>query len=212
MTVNVPGAGTRLDSASEKVTAANFLFDTARGLAPSTDSFAIVSWFGYRAPVLPEVPQQHRASDGGVNLAGFLDGIHDSRGGAPRSLTVLGHSYGSTTAAEALAQTRHRVDTLVTYGSAGIAGDTAPPRLNVDRVYATKGSNDLLAGLGLISGRSDPRDVTGVATFSAEDAPGTRGVTGHDMFPDDPDKVGYLTPGSTPQQSIASIIATGAPR
>ncbi|ROQ16652.1 alpha/beta hydrolase family protein [Curtobacterium sp. PhB172] len=212
VSVNVSGAGTTLGSASEKVTAANFLLDTARRKAVDADSFAIVSWFGYRTPGFPEVPQQHRASDGGVNLAGFLDGIHDSRGGAPRSLTVLGHSYGSTTAAEALVQTRYRVDTLVTYGSAGVASDTAPPRLNVDRVYATTGSNDHIAGIGLIGGRKDPGTVAGVTTFSADDSAGTKGVTGHDMFPDDPDKVGYLTPGSTSQRAIASVIATGAPR
>ncbi|MBE7195265.1 MAG: hypothetical protein INR66_22655 [Gordonia polyisoprenivorans] len=210
VTVNVPGATTTLDSAMEKVVAANDLVTSAA--KRRSDSFAVVSWFGYHAPSFPEVMQSQRASAGGVNLAGFLDGIHDSRGHAPRSVTVLGHSYGSTTAAEALTQTHHRVTSFATYGSAGLADDATPSRLNVDHVYGTKGTEDSIAGWGLMSGRDDPREMPGVTEFSADAAPGTKGVTGHDMFPDDPDKVGYLTQGSTSQQAIASIIATGTPR
>ncbi|WIA96218.1 alpha/beta hydrolase [Curtobacterium sp. MCBA15_004] len=106
VTVNVPGATTTLGSTLEKAQAASGLLRSA-ARARKTDSYAVVSWFGYRAPAFPEVPAQGRAAAGGAELASFLDGIHDSRGGAPRRFTVLGHSYGSTTAAEALAQTRH---------------------------------------------------------------------------------------------------------
>ncbi|WP_232832905.1 alpha/beta fold hydrolase [Curtobacterium oceanosedimentum] len=173
-----------------------------------SESFAVVSWVGYRAPGAVEVPSQARAAAGGANLASFLDGIHDSRGSAPRSLTVLGHSYGSTTAAEALAQTRHRVDSLVTYGSVGFTDTTTPEHLNVDHVYATEGSADHTAILGRI-GRTDPRDLPDVDTFGADDSPGGSAVTGHDMFPDS--GVGYLSRDATAQQTIAKIIATGKP-
>ncbi len=155
-----------------------------------------MSWFGYRAPALPEVPAQGRAAAGGAELASFLDGIHDSRGGAPRRLTVLGHSYGSTTAAEALAQTRHRVDTFVTYGSVGFTDATKPEHLNVDRVYATEGQADHTAIKGRI-GRTDPRDLPDVEVFSSEAADGLEAVTGHDMYPETAGQVGYLSPGST---------------
>ncbi|WP_282819430.1 alpha/beta hydrolase [Curtobacterium flaccumfaciens] len=207
VTVNVPGATSAVDSMDEKVRAANGLLATAWKQRRS-ESFAVVSWIGYRAPGAVEVPSQARATAGGANLASFLDGIHDSRGSAPRSLTVLGHSYGSTTAAEALAQTRYRVDSLVTYGSVGFTDTTTPDHLNVDHVYATEGSADHTAILGRI-GRTDPRDLPDVDTFSADDSAGGSAVTGHDMFPDS--GVGYLSRDATAQQTIAKIIATGKP-
>lgn len=207
VTVNVPGAMTTLDSMGEKVRAASGLLETAWKHRRS-ESFAVVSWIGYRAPGVIEVPRQDRAHAGGANLASFLDGIHDSRGTAPRSVTVLGHSYGSTTAAEALAQTRHRVDSFVTYGSVGFTDTTTPEHLNVDRVYATEGTNDHTARFGRI-GRTDPRDLPDVDTFSAEAAAGGKAVTGHDMYPDS--GVGYLSRDAASQQTIAKIIATGKP-
>ncbi|PZO60619.1 MAG: hypothetical protein DI639_03940 [Leifsonia xyli] len=207
VTVNVPGAMTTLDSMGEKVRAANGLLETAWKHRRS-ESFAVVSWIGYRAPGVTEVPRQDRAHAGGANLASFLDGIHDSRSTAPRSVTVLGHSYGSTTAAEALAQTRHRVDSFVTYGSVGFTDTTTPEHLNVDRVYATEGTNDHTARFGRI-GRTDPRDLPDVDTFSAEAAAGGKAVTGHDMYPDS--GVGYLSRDAASQQTIAKIIATGKP-
>ncbi|MBF4614106.1 alpha/beta hydrolase [Curtobacterium sp. VKM Ac-1376] len=208
VTVNVPGAMTTLGSTGEKVRAANGLLTAASRKGTGKDSFAVVSWLGYRAPGVIQVPHQDRATAGGSNLASFLDGIHDSRGAAPRSLTVLGHSYGSTTAAEALAQTRHRVDSFVTYGSVGFTDTTTPEHLNVDRVYATEGSADRTADFGRI-GRTDPRDLPDVSTFSAEAAHGSKAVTGHDMYPDS--GVGYLSRDATSQQTIAKIIATGKP-
>lgn len=208
VTVNVPGAMTTLGSTREKVTAANGLLFAAALRGSDMESFAVVSWIGYRAPGVIEVPRQDRAHAGGANLTSFLDGIHDSRSTAPRSVTVLGHSYGSTTAAEALAQTRHRVDSFVTYGSVGFTDTTMPEHLNVGRVYATEGAEDHTARFGRI-GRTDPRDLPDVGRFSAEAAPGSKAVTGHDMYPDS--GVGYLSRDATSQQTIAKIIATGKP-
>ncbi|QWS32428.1 alpha/beta hydrolase family protein [Curtobacterium sp. L6-1] len=170
VTVNVPGATTTVGSAPEKVRAAHGLLSTAARQGQES-SFAVVSWFGYRAPSFPEVPGQGRASTGGANLASFLDGTVDSRADSPpRSVTVLGHSYGSTTAAEALAQTRHRIDSFVTYGSVGFTDATKPDQLNVDRVFATEGQNDHVAALGR-STRTDPRNLPEVEVFSSEAAP-----------------------------------------
>ncbi|MCS5487034.1 alpha/beta hydrolase family protein [Curtobacterium flaccumfaciens pv. beticola] len=210
VTVNVPGATTTLKSAVQKVRASNELLKAASRTRRS-DSYAVVSWFGYRAPAFAEVPAQKRAVAGGAELASFLDGIHDSRLRAPRSVSVLGHSYGSTTAAEALEQVRHPVDNFVTYGSVGFTDATTPEHLHVDHVFATEGAADQTAILGRI-GRTDPRDIPGVEVFSAEAAAGTAAVTGHDMFPEGEGQVGYLSPNATAQHTIASIIATGAAR
>jgi hypothetical protein len=208
VTVNVPGATTTLDSTDGQVRAANDLTRAAVRLAPAS-SFAVVSWIGYRAPELVEVPSQRRAIVGGAALASFLDGVHDSRGGnAPGRLTVLGHSYGSAVAVEAAAQTRYRVDAVVAYGSVGFTDDTRPEHLNVDQIFATEGEQDHTARLGRI-GRTDPRELPGVHVFSAEAGPGTEAVTGHAMYPST--GVGYLSPDATAQRHIAEIIATGRP-
>lgn len=210
VTVNVPGATTNVGSMGEKVTAASALLQAA-WQRESDESFAVVSWIGYRAPTGIEIVNEKRAIAGGANLASFLDGIHDSRGSAPRSLTVLGHSYGSTTAAEALAQTRYRVDSFISYGSAGFTDSVAREHLNVDHVYATEGAKDDWASVGRLGklGRTDPRSLEDVDTFSAEASRGGKAVTGHDMFPDS--GVGYLSPDATSQHTIAKIIATGKP-
>ncbi len=210
LTVNVPGATTTLDSSGQKVRAASALLRAAARKS-GTDSFAVVSWFGYRAPAFAEVPAQQRAAAGGATLASFLDGIHDSRVTTPRSLSVLGHSYGSTTAAEALEQVRYPVDNFVTYGSVGFTEATEPEHLHARHMFATEGAADHTAIWGRI-GRTDPRDIAGVEVFSAEAAPGTDAVTGHDMFPEGDGQVGYLSPDATAQHTIASIIATGALR
>lgn len=215
VTVNVPGAGTTVDSATEKVRAANALLRSASAIGNGA-SFAVVSWFGYRAPSYPEVESQARARAGGVRLASFMDGITDSRStGAPNRITVAGHSYGSTTAAEALAQTRHRVSSFVTYGSVGFTEDTMPEHLNVDHVFATEADHDHVADIGRVSGRTDPRDVAGVAVFSSEAEAGTQAVTAHDMYPQGERRahgvIGYLSSGSSAQRHIARIVARGRP-
>jgi len=207
VTVNVPGAKTNVGGMGENVTAASALLKAAWRGRPD-ESFAVVSWIGYRTPEPVEVFSQKRAINGGANLASFLDGIHDSRGSAPRSVTVLGHSYGSTTAAQALTQTRYRIDSFVSYGSAGFTDTTTPAHLNVDQVYATEGSADRWANVGQF-GRTDPREFEDVDTFSAEASDDGKKVTGHDMFPDS--GVGYLSPNATSQHTIAKIIATGKP-
>ncbi len=104
----------------------------------------------------------------------------------------------------------HPVDNFVTYGSVGFTDATTPEHLHAGHVFATEGDADHTAIWGRI-GRTDPRDLPGVEVFSAETAPGTAAVTGHDMFPDD-GQVGYLSPNATAQHTIASIIATGALR
>ncbi|WP_412147889.1 alpha/beta hydrolase [Curtobacterium flaccumfaciens] len=207
VTVNVPGAKTKVGGMGENVTAASALLKAAWRGKPD-ESFAVVSWIGYRTPEPVEVFNQKRAINGGANLASFLDGIHDSRGSAPRSVTVLGHSYGSTTAAQALTQTRYRIDSFVSYGSAGFTDTTTPTHLNVDQVYATEGSADRWANVGQF-GRTDPREFEDVDTFSAEASDDGKKVTGHDMFPGS--GVGYLSPNATSQHTIAKIIATGKP-
>jgi len=215
VTVNVPGMNSNVAEMNTAVTAANQLVRAAEGEDPE-GSYAVVSWMGYNSPDLVEVASSARASSGAAELASFLDGLHDSRADDPaESVTVMAHSYGSTTTSEALLLTQHRVDSFISYGSVGLTNDGTAADLQADEVYSTLAAGDGLAPIGLLLGRAtrtDPSDVDGVHVFSAEDGPGTEAVTKHDMFAAaGSGEYGYLSADSTTLQTISQIVATGRP-
>lgn len=215
VTVNVPGMNSNVAEMNTAVTAADQLIRAAEGEDPE-GSYAVVSWMGYNSPDPLEVASSARASSGAAELASFLDGLHESRVDDPAgSVTVMAHSYGSTTTSEALLLTQHRVDSFISYGSVGLTNEATVADLQADEVYATRAEGDGLAPLGLVLGRvtrTDPLDVDGVQVFSAEDGPGTEAVTKHDMFAEaGSDQYGYLSAGSTTLQTISQIVATGRP-
>lgn len=216
VTVNVPGATTTMLDTDQKVRAAEELFDAAYKKGRHA-TFAVVTWVGYHAPDLLEVPALARAESGGAELASFIDGVVEGRGGTPpASFTVAAHSYGSTTAAEALVRTQHRVTSFVSYGSVGFRDGTTPQNLHADAVYATLSPHDTTAPPGNFFSqfaRDDPIGIDGVKVFSSAAGDGTLAVTGHDMYPEKaPGQVGYLSEKSTSLDRIATIVATGKPR
>lgn len=223
--VNVLGMGSGLTGFTEALGGAEQLF-------LATDRFrtesrpAVITWVGYRAPAAPpalEVAEDERASAGAAPLARFIDGVHaarDSKDPPLGDLVVLGHSYGSTTAAAALKMTETSVDAFITYGSAGVDPGTRIEQLHADRVYATRAAGDQVARVGLgLSGRTDPGDLAGVTTFSAERSTEGIKVTAHDLFTERADpsawnwngKVGYLTAGTTAVTSMGHILGGGTP-
>lgn len=197
---------------------------------------ALVTWIGYRAPGAAEEPFQNRAERGSWTLASFLDGITASRSGTPPSrFALLGHSYGTNVAAEALKLGGHAVDAFVSIGSAGLKNGTKSAALGVDEIHATHAEGDNIApigqkfhfretsngGLGYLP-RVDPRDLEGAVTFSSEESPEGKRVTMHNLaLPIDwgsaqwaadkldgvakVDEVGYLDPESTTVQELINI-------
>jgi hypothetical protein len=215
VTVNVPGMNSNVSGISRAVTAADELIQAAEREDPG-GSYAVVSWIGYNSPNPAEVGLPARASSGAAELASFLDGVHEGRAGDPADLvTVMAHSYGSTTSSEALLLTEHRVDSFISYGSVGLTNEATVDELNADEVYATQARGDGLAPLGLALGlgtRTNPLIVDGVHVFSAEDGPGTEAVTKHDMFIESgSDQNGYLSADSTSLKTISQIVANGRP-
>lgn len=85
--------------------------------------YATVAWLGYDAPLsIPNVANTHRANAGADRLVNFLEGLR----AIPRDsqeklhLTLLGHSYGSTTSGIAASHVSPNVvDDLVLFGSPG---------------------------------------------------------------------------------------------
>ena len=93
------------------------------------------------------------------------------------SRRITAYSYGTTTAAFAVSQTVHTVDTVVFFGSAGIDPEAAKTAadLNAREVYATQGKADVIAPGGILGSRfGDPRlsptaESWGSRVFSAEE-------------------------------------------
>lgn len=120
--VFVPGKGTTVrGSLLNYVTKSEGLITAAQKVRES--SYATVAWLGYDAPLsIPNVANTHRANAGADRLVNFLEGLRV----IPREsqeklhLTLLGHSYGSTTSGIAASHVQPNVvDDLVLFGSPG---------------------------------------------------------------------------------------------
>jgi pimeloyl-ACP methyl ester carboxylesterase len=167
---------------------------------------AVVSWLGYDIPQSADtlrsghsVVLRASAEAGAGGLATFLRGLPSDR-----HVTLVGHSYGSTTAGLAVARGDTGVDDVVVLGSPGLGANSADLGLQPGHVHVVEAHDDPVADLGWF-GR-DPSELPGVDRLSADDAglpdgrPGQR-TLGHS---------GYLDPGTTSQWNVAAVVA-GAP-
>jgi hypothetical protein len=173
---------------------------------------AAVTWIGYQTPqrVLDVLNLDNSgavdttARKGAAQLVPFLQGIGAARD-HDAHLTLLGHSYGSTTAGLALRQ-ETGVDDAVFFGSPGLGTDHVEDlRLAPGHAYYIEASGDLVGDLGIFG--ADPSSMSGMEHLSAAASdvvdPATGaishrdGVTGHNS---------YLLDGSTSQRNMASIV------
>lgn len=196
----VPGMDFNAKNAAASWTlAAKNLHNKQRSLG--SRSQAVVAWLGYEAPDALGVLDGRAASTGANRLASELDAHHATRAasGPVPPITVVAHSYGTTTAADALTRTRHTIDSFVLVGSAGIDTKyvTNLADLNVTdangkpAVYTTTAADDLLAPIGVdLSGRAQPNpkaanvngmSIGGAQSFSSDggNGPGLKRVRGH---------------------------------
>lgn len=200
---------------------------SARDLIDGTGD-AAVAWFGYDSPEVPEEPFMDRAQNGAPALRSFLLGL-DAQPGS-RTINVIAHSYGSTTAALAIGSAADGlgVDRFITVGSAGLPDD-AQVLANLQspdapRIYATTSANDFWAPVGKVTGwghHTDPASLDGVTTFDSDggvDAAGepllaTPGHSAHSgvNFPGQNAPGGYLLKGSESFYNVREIVRTGEP-
>ncbi len=172
---------------------------------PSGESAACVTWMNYRAPTLgwslldprSTVLSPMAAALGAPRLTGFLDGLDASRSQDPH-LSLLGHSYGSITAALATKGIDTAgVDELVALGSPGLGVDridaiSVPPQ----HVFVGEAAGDVIADLGVFGG--DPSEKPGVVSLGTDspvDLPPSRGHSE------------YLTDGTATQRNVALVVA-----
>ena len=192
---------------------------------PGTPSHAVVAWIGYETPDEKDVLFMGKAKKGGARLADALRGLDAVRAGGMPETNVVAHSYGTTTAAVALAEQGVHVDRFVALGSAGLPDDLRSlTDIHADHVYAARakdaptgeeGMGDEWAELGREQSYAhhvDPtRDVFGVTVFGAD---GTTDADGTDLAPvlhHDPlrsDLHGYLDRGTESLRNVG-LATTG---
>lgn len=200
---------------------------SARDLIAGTGDAAI-AWFGYDSPNFVEEPAMARAQDGAPALRSFLLGLDVPPG--QRTINVVAHSYGSTTAGLAIGSSPDGlgVDRFITVGSAGLPDDDAVlanlQGPGAPRIYATTSANDFWAPVGKLSGwghHTDPAGLDGVTVFDSDggvDGGGspllpTPGHSAHGgaNFPWEHEAGGYLEKGSESFYNVRSIVTTGEP-
>ncbi|WKG02329.1 alpha/beta hydrolase [Mycolicibacterium sp. HK-90] len=164
-----------------------------RDAKKADETVATVAWLGYEPPSnVVQATRPHYADDNAPALASFINGIDSSRDTDPH-LTVLGHSYGSTLASEAL-QRGTAADDVVFMGSPGLETnpqqyriDTTPSDLHLSEghVYVEHSKGDWVAN-ARIFGQTIPSDLPGFTDLStnAEITPlGPRDEsTGHSKY------------------------------
>jgi len=174
-------------------------------------TMATVTWIGYQAPQWSEglgansVASDHAAQNGAAQLTPFLQGIgaareHDAH------LTVLGHSYGSTTAGLALQQDTG-VDDVMFFGSPGLhTSHVEDLKVPTGHTYYIEARQDPVGDLGHFG--IDPSHMTGIEHASAREASVVNPVTGEtEHLTEVTGHSRYLEEGSTSQYNMAVVVA-----
>ncbi len=186
---------------------------------------AVISWMGYDTPESftdPNIANTGLARAGGDALAWDVNSLNVTHEAGPaQHVTVAGHSYGSTTVADAFANSGMQADDAILLGSPGtdVAQNAADFHLTGGQVYIGDASTDPVGWLGQM-GNSLPSELNdslgnmvgpsaGLGTDPAfEDFGATRfraEVPGADMI-DPADHSYYYTSGSESLQSMAQIV------
>jgi len=227
VTYAVPGMGTTTRGMIAWSDAAQNLSDEQLWADPSRER-AVVAWIGYLTPPIPlgqggfDVLSSEYARSGGEKLSATLSGLAATRPNI-QTLNVVGHSYGTTTAAEALTLSgTPRVDTFVTLGSAGLPSSVdSVDALGVSAVYAGQARNviplieeaqgDQWAWMGRTSldHPVDPTDQSfGAEAFGADGDNGMHPVTDHAALVEPGKGWGYFNLGTEALRNTA-LATTG---
>ena len=159
VSVLVPGFGTDGASAAHLAERVLTLHEASRSLDGSQTNASMI-WIGYDAP--DNVPWgegwdaagvvgEQMASAGGDRLADAIDGLRASHDGPPAHLTVIGHSYGSTTTGLAAHEHGLRAEDVVLVGSPGAGAHAAHAPdlgLGAGHVWVGAASRDPVSWLG----------------------------------------------------------------
>lgn len=135
------------------------LYDQSLAADPSHHYTSVIAWMGYEAPHgfgdVQGVSTPGVARSGGDLLAADVNGLwvtHNSL--TPEHITVIGHSYGSTTVADAFAHSGMHANDAVLLGCPGtdLAHSAADFHLDGGHVYVGAASTDPVSWIGQGSG------------------------------------------------------------
>ena len=192
----VPGMGSDVRGALADLTGNALRVTSDARLASPGMTTATVAWMAYDAPGLREATLGNAADEGADLLVADLLAVQAGRAVVPH-LTVIGHSYGSTTAGTALRDRETGTDDVVLVGSPGPGVERAK-QLHLPRqhVFVGASSRDPVSYLDRFG--KDPAHASfGATRFRAEDP--TRNSWRVDV--DDHSK--YFDRGS---ESLANIV------
>lgn len=153
--VVVPGTGNSVTNGWLAGDDATNLYLESKYADPSRPT-SVVAWMGYDAPDAPWDPRigtTGLAHQGGQLLASDVNALNTTHDGAAGHMTVLGHSYGSTTVADAAAGYGMHADDVVLVGCPGtdLAHSAADFHLNPGgHLYVGAASSDPITQLGHI--------------------------------------------------------------
>lgn len=151
--VVVPGTGSSVKDGWLEGDNATNLYDQMR-LGDPDESTSVIAWMGYDAPDSPTDPRiatPGLARAGGDLLAADVNGLAATHEGVPSNVTVVGHSYGSTTVADAFAGSGMKADNAVLIGSPGTDLAESAADFNLPeggQVYVGAASSDPVTWLG----------------------------------------------------------------
>lgn len=183
--VVVQGATHGLASIEGQTAAAEAVLDEMDEIGGS-DTNAVIVFDDYDNPTVIEALWSSQASDGGVDLYSAIasyDASHQQTTGEDAHLTLIGHSYGTTTSAFALADgASSYVDDVVVLGSPGmVANNVGQLGMDGDHVFVAMAPNDILRHFNDFNQVAGP-DILGIdptrTSFGAT-VTATGGVDGH---------------------------------
>lgn len=225
----VPGFDSEMKAASDNVRGTLDLYNATREAGGPGESVAAVYWLGYDTPsglIDPfdglQVTNSIKANAGGSQLAQFISGLQTTRTGDPAHMSVVAHSYGSTTASFAAAEYGMRVDELVLIGSPGAATASHARDLGGATVYAGSNSRDAVSWVNEAVDQASWLSPTGLSgKIFAEMTPGPLGpdpvtddfgairfraeADDRAWVPNFGDHVKYLAPGSESLENIGKV-------
>ncbi|ORB92502.1 putative alpha/beta hydrolase [Mycobacterium persicum] len=167
--------------------------------ADPAHSTSVIAWMGYDAPEfefqnpeaavtdpskLQQVGTPWMARQGGAVLAADVNGLAVTHDGViPSHVTVIGHSYGSTTVADAFANSGMRANDAVLIGCPGtdLAHSAGDFHLNGGKVYVGAASTDAISWIGE-SGGAVPNWVNNALGYPLGPLAGLGGDPAHDGF------------------------------
>jgi len=185
------------------------------------ESYGVVAWLGYHPPMNDapvDVAFNGKAQEGAPALAKDLTSmaaVHTATG-APASISVVAHSYGTNVTV--LALTQAHADHVVLLGSAGVdsqVDNVADMDVPPGQVFASQADHDGWARIGQTTAwvvgqpRIDPTTPSfGAHEFSSEAATtpsgeALRAVDKHGPFGDGSTTYSYLDPNTTAQYNAA---------